>query len=287
MARNAEQAGGGLKRRNPGLQARASGNEINFGEEIVMAKHSTSENPTSPILKDHVYVIEFGSGLVKVGRSIHPNRRAANIASGSGRKQMRLWISPAVHGARPWEARAHAALGDFRQIGEWFKCSFEDAVSAAENAQRSEEIWSAAGQEKLAEASAKRFEMLKSLILLSANDDMSRIFARFKVKFLDDMRERAIKNCEAYLSYRAAAERCFWACVQRESSDAEDGRDIALALAYSDEEYLAASRIEHVHLGITMESCMLVLNDVEAIPAMLEEIEAIALSRISEREVTA
>ena len=43
MARNAaEQAGSSLKRRNPGLQARASGNEINYQEEIVMSNISTA-----------------------------------------------------------------------------------------------------------------------------------------------------------------------------------------------------------------------------------------------------
>ena len=35
-------AGGSLKRRNPGLQARASGNEINFQEEIVMTNTTTA-----------------------------------------------------------------------------------------------------------------------------------------------------------------------------------------------------------------------------------------------------
>lgn len=40
MAADKRQAGGGLKRRSPGLQARASGNEINFEEEIVMHKHT-------------------------------------------------------------------------------------------------------------------------------------------------------------------------------------------------------------------------------------------------------
>ena len=43
MARNAaDRSGSSLKRRNPGLQARASGNEINYQEEIVMSDISTA-----------------------------------------------------------------------------------------------------------------------------------------------------------------------------------------------------------------------------------------------------
>lgn len=43
-----EQAGSSLKRRNPGLQARASGNEINYQEEIVMSDISTTVSNVIP-----------------------------------------------------------------------------------------------------------------------------------------------------------------------------------------------------------------------------------------------
>ena len=45
MAGTTEQAGGSLKRRNPGLQARASGNVINDQENNVMANNSTNVIP--------------------------------------------------------------------------------------------------------------------------------------------------------------------------------------------------------------------------------------------------
>ncbi|WHH50587.1 Bro-N domain-containing protein [Pseudomonas sp. Ap32] len=47
MAGNAEQAGSSLKRRSPDevRVVRASGNEINFGEEIVMGDNSTNVIP--------------------------------------------------------------------------------------------------------------------------------------------------------------------------------------------------------------------------------------------------
>lgn len=48
MAGTAEQAGGSLKRRSPGVQARASDNEINFGEENVMSNNSTAVSNVIP-----------------------------------------------------------------------------------------------------------------------------------------------------------------------------------------------------------------------------------------------
>lgn len=48
MAGTAEQAGGSLKRGSPGVQARASDNEINFGEEIVMTDISTATSNVIP-----------------------------------------------------------------------------------------------------------------------------------------------------------------------------------------------------------------------------------------------
>ncbi|WP_449102792.1 BRO-N domain-containing protein [Pseudomonas extremaustralis] len=48
MARIAEKAGDILKRRNPGLQARVSGNEINYQEENVMSNNSTAASNVIP-----------------------------------------------------------------------------------------------------------------------------------------------------------------------------------------------------------------------------------------------
>ena len=263
------------------------GNESNYQERNVMTNNSIEKLNACPVFKDHVYVIEFGLNLVKIGRSINPERRAANLATGSGRKKTRLWVSTPVHGAGPWEARAHAALGNCRQIGEWFECSFDEAVKAVTQEEVAEELWTIEGQLKLNKKSAESFEMLKELVSLSAKDRLGRTHADIKIRFLDDMRERAIKNCEAYLLYRSAAEQCFWDVVERESPDSGEGcLETAIALAYSSEEYLAASRMEHVHLGITMESCMLVLNDIEKIPAMLDEVEAIAHQRAAQQEAS-
>lgn len=59
MAGNAERAGESLKRRSPGVQARASGNEINFEEEIVMSDISTA------VAKSNVIPFRFESKEVR------------------------------------------------------------------------------------------------------------------------------------------------------------------------------------------------------------------------------
>lgn len=60
MARNAEQAGGSLKRRSPDevRVVRASGNEINFGEEIVMGDNSTAVSTVIPFRSAKLLLVE-------------------------------------------------------------------------------------------------------------------------------------------------------------------------------------------------------------------------------------
>ncbi|OLS61506.1 phage antirepressor N-terminal domain-containing protein [Pseudomonas putida] len=60
MAGDAEQAGCGLKRRSPDevRVVRASGNEINFGEEIVMANSSTAVSSVIPFRSAKLLLIE-------------------------------------------------------------------------------------------------------------------------------------------------------------------------------------------------------------------------------------
>lgn len=292
MAGNAEQAGIGLKTKKPQCgNTEASGNEINFGEEIVMSDISTQSAKVSYLFKEHVYVIEFGSSLVKVGRSANPERRAAAIASGSGREKSRIWISDPVHAAGPWESRTHAHLGAFRQSGEWFTCSFDDAVIAAKRQSREEEVWTEAGQEQRNYEANEKFELLKALARRDVGQRCDQIATQMRERFLVDMRERAIKNCIAYLSYKEATEKTLWKVISEELSSikcpASEDFAVAVAVAHSDDRFLSATRIEHVHLGITMESCMLVLNDVDRIPTMLDELEVIARSRMITSEVVA
>lgn len=56
--KEAARAGGSLKRRSPGVQARASGNEINVGEEIVMSNISTAVSNVIPFRSAKLLLVE-------------------------------------------------------------------------------------------------------------------------------------------------------------------------------------------------------------------------------------
>lgn len=77
----------------------------------------------------YVYVIDGGSGLVKVGRSLSPQTRINGIASSGGFKIQRQWVSPAVAYHSKLELKSHEELAQYRVLGEWFSCSFEMAVA--------------------------------------------------------------------------------------------------------------------------------------------------------------
>jgi transcriptional regulator with XRE-family HTH domain len=78
----------------------------------------------------HVYAIESPSGLVKIGRSTNPDQRITALSSAGGFEPVSAWYSLPVPNAAAIEKGAHALMADARQIGEWFRCSFEAAVVA-------------------------------------------------------------------------------------------------------------------------------------------------------------
>lgn len=78
---------------------------------------------------DYVYVIKGEHGRVKIGSSINPEKRCAELQTGS---PVRLWIehTAAILGsALPVELEAHAMLDRYRLNGEWFAVSVEVAVA--------------------------------------------------------------------------------------------------------------------------------------------------------------
>lgn len=228
-----------------------------------------------------VYVAEFGNHLVKIGRSIHPQKRVKSLASGSGRDVGRVWISSPTRLAWELEGRIHASLAESRGVGEWFMCSFEDAVSAAHR-----EFLACDSDQTYSEINAQETlnPEIKNLFKAAINYEHSHAAEAYNKSFMNGMWGRAIKNCGVYLQYRDIAEKAYWIAVSEEleslpdlTSTPQEAKEIAMMMAYSDESYLAASRMENIHLGITMESCMLFTQDAKKIPAMLEEIEKIAL----------
>ena len=97
MARIAEKAGDILKRRNPGLQARVSGNEINFQEENVMSNNSTAASNVIPFSFESIEVRAFSDeagepwfcaadvcsalGYANTSKAISDNCRVAGVTS--------------------------------------------------------------------------------------------------------------------------------------------------------------------------------------------------------------
>jgi hypothetical protein len=78
---------------------------------------------------DHVYVINGEHGRVKIGSSINPEQRCAELQTGS---PVRLWVehvTATLGPALPVEIEAHAMLDRYRLSGEWFAVSVEVAVA--------------------------------------------------------------------------------------------------------------------------------------------------------------
>lgn len=83
---------------------------------------SSTDQPSS-----HIYVIGSPSGgPVKIGVSIHPERRLQSIQTGNPRKLAILWTGP---GDQAEEQRLHRQFADFRVAGEWFDFGGLDAVA--------------------------------------------------------------------------------------------------------------------------------------------------------------
>lgn len=77
-----------------------------------------------------VYVIRGDHGMTKVGSSTNPDRRLAELQTGS---PYRLWIDYRIAASGPAadvEFAAHEILDPHRGIGEWFSVPTEAAIAA-------------------------------------------------------------------------------------------------------------------------------------------------------------
>jgi hypothetical protein len=81
----------------------------------------------------HVYVLEFDSKAVKIGRSTNPIRRIKQLACQAGRWPHQQWVSPFLSDSYEVEKQAHDKLDAKRTVGEYFKVPFEEAVNAVES----------------------------------------------------------------------------------------------------------------------------------------------------------
>lgn len=77
-----------------------------------------------------VYILEDKkNNLVKIGMSKNPKQRIRNVESTSGRSFSKVFISDFIYDYKRVEVLAHEELSDHRRIGEWFCCSYDEALS--------------------------------------------------------------------------------------------------------------------------------------------------------------
>lgn len=112
----------------------------------------------------YVYVAEFADGLIKVGFTKKPSLRFYQIARQSGRICERHWISERLIDAYRLEQSAHRALGDARAQGEWYLCSYQQAVDVVESLQGAFERWSQAWQDAVDLDASKRVDALMGAV---------------------------------------------------------------------------------------------------------------------------
>lgn len=75
----------------------------------------------------HIYAFE-SSGLVKVGYTKNIKGRISDIESASGRKVNRFHDFGLFSDFSSAEAKAHIAVSDYHEMGEWFKIDFDYCV---------------------------------------------------------------------------------------------------------------------------------------------------------------
>ena len=82
----------------------------------------------------HVYVVEDAERqLCKIGSSVNPKSRTRAIQTTSGICQGRIHISNPIQNFRHCETMAHKVLAFKRTTGEWFDCTFDEAVATVNN----------------------------------------------------------------------------------------------------------------------------------------------------------
>jgi len=81
----------------------------------------------------YVYAVDFGQGLVKIGRALKPEARIRALETQSGRAALNYWFSPLIEDYEKIELQAHKELKEFRRTGEWFSINLFKAISTIEN----------------------------------------------------------------------------------------------------------------------------------------------------------
>jgi len=85
-------------------------------------------------LSAFVYVFRDGHGMVKVGISKNPEKRAKDLNNAGSSGVMDVLFTEHVGDARSVEAAAHAALDKYHHYGEWYRVDADVAVGAVKEA---------------------------------------------------------------------------------------------------------------------------------------------------------
>lgn len=88
-----------------------------------------------------LYVIRSESGLVKLGRSVDPEKRLKVVSRSSGFLAHLHHVTPIREDASFVEAAAHKVLESKRRTGEWFDVTAEEAVAAIASAIEAVDEW--------------------------------------------------------------------------------------------------------------------------------------------------
>lgn len=78
-----------------------------------------------------VYAVAFNAdGPVKIGKSVRPRVRLAEIETTAGARLAHIHVTEECTNFDEMEAGLHEALAQHRAVGEWFNLPFRDAVEA-------------------------------------------------------------------------------------------------------------------------------------------------------------
>ncbi len=80
--------------------------------------------PKSEPGEGYVYIIDNGTGKVKIGKTANPNSRIRTIETQSGISIIQVYVSPICFNYQKLEVKTHKEFNQFRTIGEWFEADF-------------------------------------------------------------------------------------------------------------------------------------------------------------------
>lgn len=86
----------------------------------------------------YVYVILDEHNRVKIGKSLNPATRIKSIATSSGITIVDSYVTEPLYGYSDLENHLHDIFKEYRQIGEWFDCKFNDVITYIKTTDMSE-----------------------------------------------------------------------------------------------------------------------------------------------------